>query len=113
MALSYNGSTGDCLSSNQGSIPCSVVRRMKMEKEIKDFTIEIAEDFATMQKMRSYAEACKSRLFIKKETVAKAILAEAEATNLFWRRVVKTWPKYKGWGASWTRSGTVIFTKDE
>lgn len=79
---------------------------------VKNMTIEMKEQYHNCLKLQSYAEACQSRVFIRKKTLSNAVYAENIGWGNFWKLVSNTWPKYKEMDAVIKKDETIIFSKD-
>lgn len=65
-------------------------------EETRKMTVEMKEAFRYGRKMAAYAEAVKSRTFVRTKTIADAIFAQDLAWSAFWEIVTKTWPDTAG-----------------
>jgi hypothetical protein len=80
-----------------------------MREETREMTLEMKEAYKITQKMEAYADACKSKVFIKTKTIAEAILASSIAYQDLWKIVTNTWPETKSATATLRRDLTIKF----
>lgn len=68
----------------------------KKDREIRDMTEEMQILYTDARKLEAFAEACKSRTFIRTKTIAKAIEAKDQKWAKLWSVVAVTWPETVG-----------------
>lgn len=81
-----------------------------MREETRDMTIEMRMVYIEWTKLDAYAEALKSRCFIRRKTIADAILAANFKREEFWQDLTREGPDTKGASAGIRRGYAVRFT---
>lgn len=80
----------------------------KKESITKKMTPAMVEKFDSAQKMEAYADACKSKIFIKTSTIANAILASKFEYNALWKLISEEWPEFAGFEQTLRKDYTVL-----
>lgn len=65
----------------------------KKEKEVRKMPENIKEFYDDVLRVDAYAEACKSRFFIRTKTIVEAIYKREQMYARFWEKVRLEWPE--------------------
>ena len=90
-----------------------------IKKEVKDvqqntgfenrkMTLKMIELKDVAVRLSAYADAVKTRTFVRTKTVSNAILAEQVAWQSFWMSVTQQWPATANKNVQWRADNSVI-----